>query len=246
MRFLAPISVFVAAIAMGQTGAAPAFEAASIKPNNSALAASYSHVRPDNLDIQNESLHHIVSEAFGIQDHQLQGPDWMRSERFDIVAKASMGAGNSGQKLFAMLQTLVVERFKLQTHRETKEFPVLGLVAVKSGFKLQEVSAEGGSSQNSSSAEGGVELKATRTTMQQFAGWISRTLDRPVVDMTGIQGEYAFVLKYAREEKGEAGTMTHPVLPLAIQEQLGLRLEKRTAPIQVVVVDHVEKTLGVN
>jgi uncharacterized protein (TIGR03435 family) len=238
--------LFAASIAIAQTGADPAFEAASIKPNSSGTAASYSHVRPDNLDIQNESLHHIVSEAFGIQDYQLKGPDWMRAERFDIVAKAPMGAGNSGPKLFAMLQTLVVERFKLQTHRETKDFPVLGLMAVKSGFKLQPVSADGGSSQNSSNAEGGVELKATRTNMGQFARWISTTLDRPVVDMTGIKGEYAFVLKYAREEKGEVGTATHPVLPLAIQEQLGLRLEKHTAPIEVVVVDHIQKVLGAN
>jgi uncharacterized protein (TIGR03435 family) len=77
--------------------------------------------------------------------------------------------------------------------------------------------------------------------MEQFAGWISRTIDRPVVDMTGIKGEYAFTLKYAREDQGETGTVTHPVLPLAIQEQLGLRLEKRTAPIEVLVVDHAEK-----
>jgi len=82
--------------------------------------------------------------------------------------------------------------------------------------------------------------------MEQLAGWISRTLDRPVVDLTGITGEYTFVLKYAREEKGETGSMTHPVLPLAIQEQLGLRLEKRTAPIPVLVVDRVERMTAAN
>jgi uncharacterized protein (TIGR03435 family) len=246
MRILASIGLFAAAVAIAQTGSAPAFEAVSIKANSSGVAASYSHMRPDNLDIQNESLHHIVSEAFGVQDFQLQGPDWMRSERFDIVAKAPPGAGNSGPKLFAMLQTLLAERFQLQTHRETKDSPVLGLVVRKGGLKLQPVNAEGGSSQNSNNAEDGVELKATRTSMEQSAGWISRTLDRPVVDLTGIRGEYTFVLKYAREEKGEIGTMTHPVLPLAIQEQLGLRLEKRTAPIPVLVVNRVERMTAAN
>lgn len=217
------------------------FESASIKLNTTALAASYSHVRPDNLDIRNETLLHILSEAFEMQEYQIKGPEWMRSEHFDIVAKAPLGEGNSGKKLFAMLRTLVVERFRIETHRETRDFPAYALVVAKGGLKLREAAAEGGSTLNSNGIEGDVELTATRTSMAQFAKWIARTMDRPVVDMTGTPGVYAFTLKYAREDKGETATMTHPVLALAIQEQLGLRLEKRTMPLEVLAIDRVER-----
>jgi|SRR5271157_2291386 len=220
--------------------AQPAFDAASVKPNHSGSGSSSSNTRPDNVEIKNETLREILTEAYEIKDYQLVGPDWLSSERFDIVAKAPLGTGDD-EKLAPLMRTLLIERFKLETHHETKELPVYGLVAAKGGFKLQEVDAKGGSSMNSSSHEAGGELTAKKTTMERLAEWMSRYVDRPVVDMTGLTGAYDFTLKYSREDKGETATVTHPILPLAIQEQLGLRLEKRTAPIQILVVDHAEK-----
>src|SRR5437764_5394491 len=133
-----------------------------------------------------------------------------------------------------MLRTLVTERFHLKTHSETKEFPAYGLAVVKGKFRLQPVDAAGGSSVNSNGNEKGGELKAERVTMARLAEWIAAQTDRPVVDMTGLPGAYSLELKYSCEDdKADADTPRYPVLPLALQEQLGLRLEKRVAPVEV-------------
>jgi uncharacterized protein (TIGR03435 family) len=216
------------------------FEAASVKPSKSGSFSSSSNTRRDNVEIKNETLRDIITEAFELKDYQVTGPDWLSSERFDIVAKAPHGTGDD-EKLMPLLRTLLAERFKLETHRETKELPVYGLVVGKGGFKLQAVEVKQGAGLNGNSDNSGGDLKARGITMEELAEWMSRHMDRPVVDMTGLKDSYSFTLMYSREDKGQTGTTTHPVLPLAIQEQLGLRLEKRTAPVQMLVVDRAEK-----
>jgi uncharacterized protein (TIGR03435 family) len=95
---------------------------------------------------------------------------------------------------------------------------------------------------SSNSNQNGGELKARKTTMERFAEWLSRQMQRPVIDATSIKGAYDFTLKYSKENANRlAGLDTYPILTLAIQEQLGLRLEKRTAPVDVVVIDHIER-----
>jgi uncharacterized protein (TIGR03435 family) len=223
-----------------QTDAPPSFEAASVKPNHSGSGSSSSHSRPANIQMTNVTLRSIITSAYRIKDYQLTGPEWLRSERFDVVAKAAFGANEAQVTL--MLQTLLAERFKLETHHETKDFPVYGLVAAKSGFRLQPVDAAGGSGMDSSNDDKGGELKAQRTTMARLAEWISGRLDRPVLDMTGIPGAYDFNLKFSLENANiGSDTPKYPILSLALQEQLGLRLEKRAGPIEILVVDRAEK-----
>jgi uncharacterized protein (TIGR03435 family) len=96
---------------------------------------------------------------------------------------------------------------------------------------------------NSNSDDMGGQLKATKTTMERMAQWLSRQVDRPVIDMTGIQGSFDFELKFSKDNaKAESDNTPHyPIVTLAIQEQLGLRLEKRTAPIEILIVDRAEK-----
>lgn len=233
-------AVYASAQTATPTDAAPAFDAAAVKPNNSGSGSSSSHTRPANVQITNESLRQIIVDAYRIRDYQLSGPDWLRSVHFDIDAKAPFGTPDS--QLMPMLRTLLKERFKLEIHRETKEFPVFGLVPSKAGFRLQPVDAKGGSGMNSHSDDKGGNLIAERTNMDGLASWLSRHEDRPVLNRTGISGAYSFTLNYTLEnDKADADTPRYPILPLAIQDQLGLRLEKRTAPIEVLVVDHAER-----
>lgn len=221
------------------TDAAPAFDAAVVKSNNSGSGHSSMHTRPANVQITNNSLRQMIIAAYRIRDYQLSGPEWLRSERFDIDAKAPFGTPES--QLMPMLQTLLKDRFKLETHKETKEFPVYGLVPSKAGFRLQPVAGKG-SSMDSNSDEKGGKLVAESTNMDRLAAWLSTHEDRPVVNMTGISGAYSFSLNYTLEnDKADADTPRYPILPLAIQDQLGLRLEKRTAPVEVLVVDHAER-----
>jgi uncharacterized protein (TIGR03435 family) len=222
-----------------QTDPHPAFEAASVKPNSSGSGSSSWHSRPANIDMKNVTLRTVIMAAYKLKDYQISGPASLQTEHYDIVAKAPFGTPD--EQLELMLQTLLAERFKLEAHRETKDFPVYGLVQAKGGIKLKEVEA-GGAGMNSNGNESGGELKAQKATMAGLAVWLSRQMDRPVVDMTGISGAYDFILKYSREDaKGESTTATYPIVSLAIQEQLGVRLEKRTAAIEVMVIDHAEK-----
>jgi len=239
MRARYLITLMAVCAAFGQTDP-PAFEAAVVKPNRSASGSSSSHTRTANLQMTNMSLRSIMVAAHRIRDYQLTGPDWLRTERFDIVAKAKPGTPDAD--LMPMLRTLLAERFKVETHRETKEFPVYGLVQAKGGLRIKPVDPAGGSSTNSNSDEKGGEITAERVTMAGFASWMSSRMDRPVLDQTGRTEAFSFKLKYSLENENTDPTAArYPILPLAIQEQLGLRLEKRTAPIEIIIVDKVEK-----
>ncbi len=242
MRTILLGSVIAVCAAFAQNDPPPAFEAASVKPNHSGSGSSSTHSRPANIVMQNVSLLRIITSAYRIKEYQVSGPNWLGSERYDIVAKAPFGTPDT--QIAPMLRTLLAERFKLESHQETKDFPVYGLVAAKGGFLLKPVDGAGGSGMDSNSDEKGGQLKAERTSMTRLAEWLSdrNRMDRPVLDMTGIPGAFDFTLKFSLEsDKADADTPRYPVVPLAIQEQLGLRLEKRTAPIELLVIDRAEK-----
>lgn len=220
--------------------AQPVFDAASVKPSKSVDMNSTFNTRKDNVETKNVALRDIIVAAFRIKDYQLIGPDWLKSERFDIVAKAPLGTGDD-EKLMPLLRNLLVQRFKLETHTEQRDLPCYALLLAKGGLKIQPVE-EGPSGMGSTSNEGGGELKADKVNMDQVAEWLSHQFQRPVLDMTGVKGAYDFTLKYSKESaKGLTDTQTHPVVSYAIQEQLGLRVEKRSAPITVIIVDRIEK-----
>jgi uncharacterized protein (TIGR03435 family) len=226
--------------AFAQTDAPPAFEAASVKPNNSGSGSSHSRSRPAYIEMNNVSLRSMITSAYKIKDYQLTGPDWLKTEHFDVTAKAKFGTPDDA--LMPMMQTLLIERFKLEIHRESKDFPVYALVAAKGGFRLKPVDPAGGSSTNSNSDDKGGILEVERGSLARLAEWLSSRVDRPVLDMSGIAGVFTFKLQFSREsEKNDNDTPKYPIVPLAIQEQLGLRLEKRNSPIELLVVDRAEK-----
>jgi len=153
--------------------------------------------------------------------------------------------GTPDHDIPAMLRTLLAERFKLEAHRETRDLQVFALVAAKGGFKLKPVEPGGSNRDTSHTAMGGV-LTATKTSLDRLAVWLNRFTDLPVVNMTGIDGVFDFTLKYSLENENRKAegndAPKYPVVPLAIQEQLGLRMEKRTAKVEVLSIDRVEKT----
>ncbi|HEV2447049.1 MAG TPA: TIGR03435 family protein, partial [Candidatus Sulfopaludibacter sp.] len=195
MRTLLVAATVAVCAALAQSDSpASAFDAASLKPSNSGSGSSSMHTRESNVEITNDTLRNIIVAACRIRDYQLIGPEWLRSERFDIVAKAPVGTPE--KDLMPMLQTLLVERFQLQTHRESREFPVYGLVAAKSGFLPKTAGPGTGSNMSSHSDDKGGRLTAQRTSLDRLATWLSSRMDRPVIDMTGISGVYDFTLQY--------------------------------------------------
>lgn len=218
------------------------FDAVSVKPNNTGSTSSSSNSHHGVLTGTNVNLRNFIMRAYGLLDYQIIGPEWIVTERFDISAKPPEGTKDADLPL--MLRAMLQDRFKLQAHKDSKIFPVYGLIAGKNGPKFQAVEEKGNQSTNSSRGF----FKCEQCTMFAVAGWLSRQMDRPVLDMTQLPGVYNLILNFTPEnaepvrsdgnaEKKEA----YPPLLTAIQEQWGLKLEPRKAPLEVLVIDHVEK-----
>jgi uncharacterized protein (TIGR03435 family) len=224
----------LAACAFGQQAAEVLeFEAASVKPNKSGSNHSESHGTPGQLVALNMSLRAYICRAYNVRDYQVSGPDWMGSEKFDIVAKYPPHSGDSQPG--PRLQKLLADRFKLAIHRESKESPVYALVAAKNGPKIKPVEDKGDHSTNTERGK----FVGTGVTMARFAEFLARYMDRPVVDLSEIKGVFNITLEWTPDEAGS--DTAGPTLLTAIQQQLGLKLQPQKAPIDMIVVDHVER-----
>ena len=224
---------------------APQFEVASIKPIGAAsdgYSSSGIKTGHGRLDAVNVTLKRCIMGAYGIGPHELSGgPDWINSDRFLIAAKADQPIDDDGA-LMVMLQNLLVERFKLVIHRETRTMQAFVLEVGKNGPELEK--AEGGPAEtHTSSGKGNVSIDARNMDLPAFAQRLAREMELPVVNQTGLPGIYNFKLRWTPEtSKGLTdGTAEWPSIFTAIQEQLGLRLHAQKAPVEVLVIDHVEK-----
>lgn len=265
IRTAAGLLVLLSAAAFGQNAAPPpAFEVASIKP---APPPSGGGIRimlggdAGRIDYSNVSLRDVMREAYQVKDFQINGPDWLNSVRFDITAKIPPGTSTDQRRL--MLQTLLADRFQLKLHRETKELPVFALVVAKNGPKLKESEKKEGVPNGRMRMQPG-HLEGIGFSMQQFTDMLGRQVGQPVLDMTELKGNYDFTLTFTPDENqqramaaafgGPAGGPPgagerHPAPEIAegasifsaLQEQLGLRLEKRKGPVEILVIDHVER-----
>jgi uncharacterized protein (TIGR03435 family) len=259
-------SIALSALAQ-QAADKPAFEVASIKasdPNPSSpmwigMSADAGMVRYTNI-----TLRDCIRAAYRVRDFQIQGPQWISDARFEISAKLSPGA--PPDQIPEMLQTLLAERFKLTLRRDSKEQSVYALIAGKSAPKLKpaETPAKTTADSQTITAVGpdgkprppmmfqllpsGVRLSARSASLASFVELMSRFTERPVVDLTGIEGQFDLELAFAPETTRNVGTadLAGPAEPApsvfdAVQ-QYGLKLEARKAPMDLLTVTHVEKT----
>jgi uncharacterized protein (TIGR03435 family) len=233
------IFVLFAAVAVwAQTpGARPAFEAASIKLNNSASGSSSSNGSRGQVLMSNQSLKRLIERAYSVKPFQVSGPGWLESVHFDIAAKYPEGTKNADRPL--MLRTLLEDRFKLAAHMESKEMQGYALVVAKSGFKLKPVEPGSGGSDTSENGGRVRTLTVKRTSMELLADLMARNLGEMVVDRTGIAGVYDFEMKWTNDDQNTDDSV--PSLFTAIQDTLGLRLQPQKVPVPIVVVDHVER-----
>jgi uncharacterized protein (TIGR03435 family) len=219
----------LASAGSGQT-AAPAFDVASIKPTT-AVPGSGSGISSDigRITGRNVTLKRCIRGAYGIPEAQIfGGPKWVDEESYDIDAKAPGPAGD--HEMMAMLQQLLAERFHLVFHRETRPLPGYALVVGKKGLTAKR-SEPGIGSETSSSRRS---IDATACDMGCLARKLSEVLHAPVADLTGIEGEFDFKLEWTPDDLQTA------VLP-ALEEQLGLKLEGRKVPTEVLIIDSAEK-----
>ena len=226
----------------------PAFEVASIHPAGAPNAASPEgsaresiHVSPGMVTMNFISLASCIRWAYRLGDPQLSGPDWIRQDRFQIVAKTNEATGED--QLRAMMQALLAERFKLETHRESKSRTAFTLVVAKGGPKL---AADSGDARPD--VKGRLKWVATGYSMADLATFLADNTDSPVVDQTGLAGRYDFTIDLSPYfsidtpmRRDEAAQTLAAAFQSALQAQLGLRLESRKVPVEVLVIDHAEK-----
>ena len=239
--------------AFGQaTAPTPTFEVASIKPNTSGDRGSNTNTNKGEMFVRNATLKGIVMGAYNVREYSFSGPDWLSSVRLDISAKlppedsAQVPKEQRQLNRQLMMQNLLAERFKLTAHRETKMLSGYALVVTKKGPKLTVSERKEGTS---ISTNNGL-LDGHGMSMANLANSLANQLQGPVADMTGIEGSYDIKLEWSTDEGkvggGDGGEGkspdTRPSIFTALQEALGLRLETRKIPVEILVVDHVERT----
>jgi len=227
----------------------PAFEVASVKisPGAGGLGSRQDSDDPGRVSILGFTLRQLIGTAYKAQDRQISGgPGWMDSERYDIEART--GARSSPDQKSLMLRTLLAERFALKLNRETRQLQAYVLLVGKNGPKFHE--SDG--SDLKPPAPGFLPLSGT---LGNFAGLISKFVNTrsqdplPVIDQTGLPGRYNLSLDLSFLSRGlDSGgrgprTDEDPVdaWRAALDQQLGLRLEIRKAPVEVFVIDQAEK-----
>jgi uncharacterized protein (TIGR03435 family) len=286
---LITLSALTAAAMFAQTPPPRAeFEVASIRPSGPILSAADAaqigmHIDGARVNLTRLSLNDCLAFAYKVKPHQISGPEWMASQRFDINAK--LPAGSSGDQIPEMMQALLADRFGMKFHREMRDFPVYALVVGKTGLKMKESPPDPPTDPaddrkafdlTSSASQSGTTISYGNGMYMRFgdnsfvgrklpasamADTLARFVDRPVIDTTELKGNYDFTLQFTPEDFGAmmmravaAAGITLPPEALKLidasngdslfnaVETLGLKLERRKAPIEVLVIDHIEKS----
>jgi uncharacterized protein (TIGR03435 family) len=272
------------AASAGLFGQAVHFEVASIRPSAAPGADHVDvgvHIDGAQVRCTYLSLTDYISAAYKLKLYQIQGPDWMAGDRFDI--SATLPAGAKQEEVLDMFKSLLVERFQMKFHWEKKDFPVYALTIAKGGLKATpsapDTESDGDTNApvnvQGSGGRGGVNINlghgsfftladnkfvARKLTMASLADTLARFEDRPVVDMTGATGKFDLDLDFTEEDYRAmlirsaiaAGVVLPPEALKAMElasgdsligalEKVGLKFERRKAPLDVIVIDHISK-----
>jgi uncharacterized protein (TIGR03435 family) len=225
------IAVCWAGVALCQ----PRFEVAWVKVSATGSTNS-GGVRISNgrVTVDNETLKRCIYNAYGVGPNQVVGgPDWLSTDRFYIEAKPEKPVKDDSV-VMGMLQALLAERFKLVVHRETRTISAYVLEVAKNGPKLEK--GDGGQSETGN-ARG--RIQAMNSSMDHFAEVLSRQMDLPILNRTGLEGVFNLKLEWNPRITDPAAE--GPSVFTAVQEQLGLRLRAQKTPVEMIVVDHAER-----
>jgi uncharacterized protein (TIGR03435 family) len=254
-RALSRFTLSVAAVATLSAQAGPQdaglqFDVVSVKLNTSdsiAIGGGGEGVVNGRLTILNVGLPFLISNAFlDGPGRVIGGPDWMRTAKYDINATTSVLHPTYAQYQM-LLKSLLIDRFRLVVHRETRSAPAYDLVVARSDGRLGPNLRPFTSDCEAARASGkplctasmnGQETTHTGTgmTLRTLLAQFSRSVDRRIIDRTGLTGLFSWELRV----QADPNDTTAPSIFTALQEQLGLKLEASTAPLEVVVIDHIE------
>lgn len=225
------------------------FEVASIKLNDSGSHNSSTNGSKGELQVQNSTLKNLIQGAYNVREYSFSGPDWLSGVRFDVVAKyppepEGLTRETRQELRRQMMQNLLTERFHLTTHWESKMLSGYALVLAKKGLKIEGTESTGSTSISNNNGS----LHGTGMNMKQLANSLSGVLGAPVDDQTQIGVKvFKIDLEWTADDntvnnKPDAVSDGKPTIFTAVQEVLGLRLEGRKVPVQILVVDKIDRT----
>ena len=245
--------ILIALAASAALGQDTAFTVGSIKPNTSGLPYSQSTEPPDGVALVNERLRDVILFAYGLYDFQLTGdPAWVSRDRFDIVARAE--APLSFDEKRARLRRLLADRFGLRVRTERREQAIYALTktgtSLGAGLKSRNCAEAGigglACGRGIASPDGGV-MRLAGIPLARLTGFLGGVLGRVVLDETGLTGLFDVDMQWRPDiglspdltEAAKARIEARPALPVAVREQLGLELQSRRAPVDLVVVESI-------
>ncbi len=215
---------------------------------------------------QNCTLYWVLADAYKIHSYDFSGPDWLQSARFDFSAK--IPAGTTKEDFQKMIANLLTERFKMALHRETRQLEVYEMTVAKGKPKFKEATPKEASNGSVSSGPlkrdaegfpilkpgtsmaivpGHARLQSEDQTMVWFAEMLSNQLQSPIHDATGLTAKYDFVFSWSWEENAPGAREAAAAdIVSQLPAQLGLKLERKKGPVEVLVLDHMEKTPTAN
>ena len=242
------------------SGPLPEWDVAVVKPHPAEDQMMSWQMTADGLSLVNLPLEQMICSAWDMKPYQVSGlTGWMKSSTFDLNAKVSSDDAAAYKKLNVaqrreMLQKLLIERFQLKVHMETKTLPVYDLVVDKSGSKLKASTAIEAPSEEEMKANpdkykkgymkmGPGMYEATGVPVRSLASQLGNALGKPVHDETGLTGVYDITLHYRSEDTsaGSCDNADAPSVFSAVQEQLGLKLLPGKGPVETLVVDAAQK-----
>lgn len=236
IRAAVAVVLAMAAHAQQQPAARVEFEVVSVKPGDPANGGGGMTVGPGRLEMRNTTLKNLLRYAYHLNEFQLEGgPKWMDSAKFDIDARLPAGA-LAGQAPLMMRATLA-DRFSLVVHLATRTRSEYALVVARGGPKLQ--TARDNEFQGYSG--GPRMIRGTSQPMSGLAQALVNAVGAPVIDQTGLKGQYDLKLDFAPFSVTPAAEDDNlPSIFTALQEQLGLKLDPIKGPVEVLVIDHAE------
>jgi uncharacterized protein (TIGR03435 family) len=262
-RMMLTIAVLSVLTLAGAAQQVPRFEVASVKPNQGSSGNSTWGLLPSGRVVAtNSSLRQLIVNAYDVtHDRLLGGPDWIGSDRFDVLAVAT--AGTSESTMLTMLQMLLADRFKLVLRREARETAVYSLVIARNDgrsdkallpvdCKTDSKAVVGKGYAHACSwfltrqpATGMSTYQSGGVNLDELARTLTQRVGRPVINRTGLAGEFQFELSWLQDMQAAAAAPAAandgPSLFTALQEQLGLKLEPGRGPVELLVIESVQR-----
>jgi uncharacterized protein (TIGR03435 family) len=218
---------------------------------------------PGRIVVTNRTLRTLIIEAYGIRNFQIEHPEWMGDLRYDIIAKVPAGASHPDARI--MMRKLLEERFELKIRHEKRDLSVYALTIAKGGIKMTQSAAttpgitgenidmsrlktgSDGFSQLPAGAQtiltnytqAGAKTIGARQTIPKLLTWLTNVVEKPVFDETGLKGEYNFSMVWAPPNNQNTDTATD--IFTALPKQLGLKLEPRKRPVEMLIVESGRK-----